>query len=58
MMLSKSDMFVSIRSDGSSMDARDKYWSMIVHGDRSKHVRIEEDVTSEDFGTLKPHNDD
>jgi hypothetical protein len=24
------------------MDERDKHWSMIVHGDGSKHLRIEE----------------
>ena len=49
-----SDVFVTLRNDGPSMDKRDKLWSMIVHGDGSKHVRIEEDVSSEDFRTLKP----
>jgi hypothetical protein len=36
------------------MDEKDKHWSMIMHGDSSKHVRIEEDATSGDFRTLKP----
>jgi hypothetical protein len=54
MMLPKSDMFVTLRNDGPSMDERDKHWSMIVHGDGSKRLRIEEDATSGDFRTLKP----
>jgi hypothetical protein len=36
------------------MDERDKHWSMIVLGDGSKHLRIEEDATSGYFRTLKP----
>jgi hypothetical protein len=54
MMLPKSDMFVTLRNDGPSMDERDKHWSMIVHGDGSKRLRMEEDATSGDFRTLKP----
>ncbi|KAK1649085.1 hypothetical protein QYE76_066890 [Lolium multiflorum] len=54
MMLPKSDVFVTLRNDGPSMDKRDKLWSMILHGDGSQHVRIEEDDTSGDFRTLKP----
>jgi hypothetical protein len=54
MMLPKSDMFVTLRNDGPSMDERDKHWSMITHGDGSKRLRIEEDATSGDFRTLKP----
>ncbi|KAK1649120.1 hypothetical protein QYE76_066925 [Lolium multiflorum] len=55
MMLPKSDVFVTLRNDGPSMDERDKHWSMITHGgDGSKHVRIEEDAASGDFRTLKP----
>jgi hypothetical protein len=53
-MLPKSDMFVTLRNDGPSMDERDKHWSMIMHGDGSEHVRIEEDATSGNFRTLKP----
>ena len=39
MMLPKLDVFVSLRNDGPSMDARDKLWSMYVQGDgrRSAH---------------------
>jgi hypothetical protein len=54
MMLPKSDMFVTLRNDGPSMDERDKHWSMIVHGDGSKCLRMEEDAKSGDFRTLKP----
>jgi hypothetical protein len=54
MMLPKSDKFVSLRNAGPSMDERNKHWSMIVHGDGSKRLRIEEDSTSGDFRTLKP----
>jgi hypothetical protein len=54
MMLTNSDVFVTLRHDGPSMDERDKHWSMIMHGDGSKRLRIEEDATSGDFRTLKP----
>jgi hypothetical protein len=54
MVLPKSDMFVTLRNDGTSMDERDKHLSMIVHGHGSKRLRIEEDATSGDFRTLKP----
>jgi hypothetical protein len=54
MMLPKSNVFVTLRNDGPSMDERDKHWSMIVHGDGSKRLRMEEDATSGDFRTLKP----
>jgi hypothetical protein len=36
------------------MDERDKHWSMIMHGDGSKRLWIEEDATSGDFRTLNP----
>jgi len=54
MMLPKSDVFMLLRNDGPSMDKKDEYWSMIVHGDGSKRVRMEDDATSGDFRTLKP----
>jgi hypothetical protein len=54
MMLPKSDVFLTLRNGGSSMDERDMHWSMIMHGDGSKHVRTEEDATSGDFRFLKP----
>lgn len=47
MMLSKSDVFVTLRNDGPSMDERDKHWSMIVHGDGSKRLRIKEDTSGD-----------
>jgi hypothetical protein len=47
-------MFVTLRNDGTSMDVRDKHWSMNMHGDGSQHERIEEDTASKDFRTLKP----
>jgi hypothetical protein len=54
MILPKSDMFVTLRNDGSRMDERNRHWSMIVHGDGSKRLRMEEEATSGDFKTLKP----
>jgi hypothetical protein len=54
MMMPKSDMFITLRNDGRSMDERDKHWGMIMHGDGSRRFRIEEDATSEDFRTSKP----
>jgi hypothetical protein len=54
MMVPKSDMFVTLRNDGPSMDKRDKQWSMNMHGDGRQHERIEEDAVSEDSRTLKP----
>jgi hypothetical protein len=35
------------------MDERDTNWSMVINGDGSKLVRIEDDATSGDFGTSK-----
>jgi hypothetical protein len=35
------------------MDEEVKHWNMIVHGYGSE-VRIQDDVASEDFRTLKP----
>ena len=55
MMLPKSDVFVTLRNDGPSMDERDKQWSRITHGeDGSKRGRIEDDATTGEFRTLKP----
>ena len=54
MMLPKSDIFLTLRNDGPSMDERDKHWSMAMHGDGSKHVMIQEKATDEDFRTLRP----
>ena len=54
MMLPKSDVFLTLRNDGPSMDERDKHWSMAMHGDGSKHVMIQEKATDEDFRTLRP----
>jgi hypothetical protein len=57
MILLKSDMFVTLRNDKSSMDGEDKHWSMITHGgDGSKHLRIDTDemAASGDFRILKP----
>jgi hypothetical protein len=44
----------SLRNDRPSMDEWYKHWSMIVHGDGSKRLRIAEDATSGDFRILKP----
>lgn len=53
-MLPKSDVYILLRNNGPSMDEKDKHWSMIMHGDGSKRLRIEDDATTGDFRTLKP----
>ena len=53
-MMPKSYVFLTLRNDGSSMDERDKHWSMAMHGDGNKHVMIQEKATDEDFRTLRP----
>jgi hypothetical protein len=53
MMLLKLDVFITLRNDETGMDERDIYWSMIMHGDCNKLVRIEDNTISEDFKTLK-----
>src|SRR3954470_15719222 len=54
MMLPKSDVFLTLRNDGPSMDERDKHWSMAMHGDGSMHVMTQEKATDGDFRTLRP----
>jgi len=54
MMLPKSDVFMIYRNDGTSIDEKVKHWNLIVHGDGSELARIQDDVASEDFRTLKP----
>ena len=55
MMLSKVDVFVSLRNDGPSMDERDKLWSMYVDGDsRRRGNKGEDDATNGDYNNLKP----
>ena len=53
-MLPKSYVFMLIRNDGTSMDEKVTHWSMIMHGDGSKRLRIEDDAATGDFRTLKP----
>jgi hypothetical protein len=53
MILPKSDVLLIIWNHGPSEDEKDKHWSMIMHGDGSKRVRIEHDSTAGDFRTLK-----
>ena len=54
MMLPKSDVFMLLRNDIPSMDNKDNQWSMLMHGDGDMHLRIEDDVMTGDFRTLKP----
>jgi hypothetical protein len=53
-MLPYSDVFITLRNDRPSMDERDQHWCMILHEDGCKHVKIEDDTTSEDCKTFKP----
>jgi hypothetical protein len=50
MMMPKSDVFVLLRNDGLSLDGRDKHWSMVVHGDGSKHLIKEKTLQVENSG--------
>ena len=55
MMLPKSNVFVSLRNDGPSMDERDKLWSMYVGGDGSRSATNgDDDATNGDYRDLKP----
>ena len=54
MLLPKTDVFVTLRNNGPSEELMDKYWSMIVHGDGSKHMRVEDDATHGDSRVVKP----
>jgi hypothetical protein len=54
MILPKSDVLLMLRNDGPSRDEKDKHWSIIMHGDGSKRMRIEDNATTQDFRTLKP----
>ena len=53
MMLPKSDVFMLLRNDGPSMEEKDKHWSMMVHGEDNKCLRIDDDAATGDFRTLK-----
>ena len=46
MLLPKRDMFVTLRNNGSSQKEKDKHWSMMVHGDSSRHAWIGHDAIS------------
>ena len=54
MLLPKIDVLVTLRINGPIEKEKEKNWSMIVHGDGSKHARIRDDATSGDFRSLKP----
>ena len=47
-------MLVTLTNNGPSEEEKDKYWSMIIHGDGSKNARIGDDVTHGDFRIVKP----
>ena len=53
MTLPKSDVLLTLRNQGPSMDEGDKHGSMIVYGDGCKRVRIEDDDTSGGFNYWK-----
>ena len=55
MLLSKTDVFVTLRNNGPSEELMDKYWSMIVHGAGSRNTSAEDDVAMEGvYHSLKP----
>jgi hypothetical protein len=54
MMMPKSEVFMLLRNNGTSMDQKDNQWSMMIYGDNDKLARIEDDTASADFRTWKP----
>jgi hypothetical protein len=53
MILPKLEVFMLFRNNGPSMDQKDNLWSMMMHRDNNKLVRIEDDTKSADFKTWK-----
>ena len=47
MMLPKTNVFMSLRNNGPSMDGRDKLWSMFVDGAGSRSASGEDDAVME-----------
>ena len=55
MILPKSNVFVSLRNNGPSMDERDKQWSMFMDGAGSRNASAEDDAATEGvYRSLKP----
>ena len=55
MILPKSNVFVSLRNNGPSMDERDKLWSMFVDGAGSRNASAEDDAATEGvYRSLNP----
>ena len=52
-MLPRSNVFLSLRNDGPSMDERGKLWSMFAHGDGSRSAGVgDQDDTGGDISGL------
>ena len=54
MMLPKLDTFVLLTNEGTSLDKKDEPWSKLKHGDDVMCKGNKNEVTSDDFRTLKP----
>ena len=54
MMLPKLDTFVLLTNEGSGIEKRDEHWSKTKHGDDGMCKGNKNEVTSDDFRTLKP----
>ncbi|XBH84922.1 hypothetical protein VPH35_072974 [Triticum aestivum] len=54
MMLPKLDIFVLLTNKGPSMDKREEHWSKTKHGDDDMCKGNKNEVTSDDFRSLKP----
>ena len=53
MMLPNLDTFVLLAIEGTSIDKKDEYWSMVKHGDEGACEENKNGVTSDDSRTLK-----
>ena len=54
MMLPKLDTFFLLTNEGPSLDKKDEHWSKIKHGVDVMRKGNKNEVSSDDFTTLKP----
>ena len=53
-MLPKLDTFVLLTNEGPNLDKKDEHWRKIKHGENGMRKGNKNEVTSDDFRTLKP----
>ena len=53
-MLPKLETFVFLTNEGTSLDKKDEHWSKNKHGDDGMRKGNKNQISSDDFRTLKP----